>query len=204
MATLAELEVLVEEIIGRGDKTSFIATHVNRAQLELALQYNLRGLVDIRSYTMTADQQVQAFDSDYLRTLRLFMKDTTNEKGRLLVPVSPKKYYDEYYYPAKATSTPTLFAIDYTRWLLSPPATEGLLLEATIVRSPLTVSVTQDSVIVNGDDAIAWLGAAFLLATLEEFEHAAAKLGVAMAHIDKLVAGQQTQIQTVDGFTHDS
>lgn len=188
------------EILGRDDQTAVMAQHLNQAQLQLALQHTMRGFITMRSYTTSANQQALVFDSDYLRTLRLFAKDTTDNIGALLIPIGRKLYYKKFYYPPATASRPKYFICDWTRWLFEPPAKVDLIIEATITIKPPIIDSTQSSMLENGDEALAWLASVFLLSSLGEYDAAAKKLGVALQLIELLSAGQQTQLQTVDGY----
>ncbi len=200
MGTLAELQASIGEIIGRSDQDSAMAQHLNAAQLHLALRYNMRGFYDTNSDTTTADQQTLDYPADYLRTVRMFMKDTVGGTGFLMKPIGRKKYYENYFYPLSASSKPKSFICDYEKWYLEPPAVVSLTLVTTIVVAPATIDANTASVLTNGDDALAWLASVYLMASLGEYDAASKKLGVALELIKYLSEGQQSALQTIDGY----
>lgn len=200
MGTKAYLVAYMEDVSRRTDKTAEFPTFLDAAQLWIAQNYEARGLMEVRAETLTIDSQGLIYDGDYLRTMRVFIRDTVNEKGRLLGFVSREYFYENHYYPSSSSSFPKYFTCDYTQWLFEPPPNLEYLADITMVIAPRAITDNQGSMLENGDDAIVHLASGLLLWTLEEMSLASSLMSLADTFIKNLVHGQESRnLQAIDG-----
>jgi len=201
VGTKAELITSVQTVIGRDDKASTIETFLSRAQRFLAANYNLPGIFTSLSETLAASSQTIVIPSNNLRTSKMFYKDATSEEGGIIRPVSIDYFKKNYYYPAKGPANPERFAIDppARRWRFSSYPSNDITIEIEVVSVPPAISDSQNSIIIEGDDAISFLTASYVLYSLGEDTRGKSNFGLAKIFAETLASAHESNLSFLDG-----
>ncbi len=201
MGTKADLVAGVQTVIGRDDKDATIGDFLSRAERFLASKYDLPGIFTVLAETLAASSQVIVLPPNVLRTAGVLYKDTTNEKGDTILPVSIEYFKEHYYYPAKGPSNPKYFAVDIParRWRFSTYPSDDITIELEVVYTPIKISASQDSTIIEGDDAIIYLTASYVLRTLGEDSRANEHRAIAKEFAEALALAHSSKLSFVEG-----